>query len=380
MHAIAFVLFSLACEGHARRVPGATEPLRHSHPAESQAADAAAGLRLERRERVKGRSHPVKSLSKMLLALNPSAQYNPYTAGEIAIGPPPPERIDPSLVMAAISIFQRVKGMNQIPYVTGTFIALSALTQFLQRRKNADKALSVYEYGLQPVKVWRKRGFSWQLVISSFMHTSMQQFLDEMWSLFIHGGQLEEWIRPQKFMNLMAYAAVAPNLVLVLITKLWTSMTNGRAARASYAQSIYVDFSAALNCLITVWRHQILVPLRQPENVFGIPCPSKYASLLELVLQKLLYPDVSILKQVSGWIAALGYLHYPSIRKFVIKKYRQAQKLPEAQQRLLIGGVSLLLAAGTVLAVQAANGAMSPEEEDMMQFRDALDQMLSKKR
>jgi len=111
------------------------------------------------------------------------------------------------------------------------------------------------------------------------------------------------------FLDLMRYAAIAPNVVLVLATRIWANLSEDPAARAAYASSIYVDFSGALFCMSTIFNHIVLAAANQPVRMYGVALPAELASFAELAIDYVLNPGVSILRKASGLLAGLVYVY-----------------------------------------------------------------------
>lgn len=221
--------------------------------------------------------------------------------------------VDPYLVLAVGLAAGHVRRMNYVPALTGGVIGLNVLAHFrqqlLRRILGVKRAFSVYQYGLQPLRVWQSRGLSWQLVVSSFIHVSFSQLVINMCSLMHTGSYLERALQPGAYLQLLLYAAAAPNAVLVLVSKLWANLSRRRAAQMAFSRRIYVDFSAALFCISTVWHLQVLAPRHANVVMYGVEIPSQYASYLELLMLRLLDPGASLLRQVCGVVAGLAYVY-----------------------------------------------------------------------
>lgn len=290
-------------------------------------------------------------LLSFFLALDPTVQYG--NVGDVKYSTPWWEGL-PSVEVLSSLVHSLVhcRSLSRFPTVTSGLILLNSLMYLLQER-----AFSVYQFGLQPCCVWRRRGFSWQLVISSFLHVNLDQLIINMCSLIIHGTNFEELMRPSAYAKLVSYAAIAPNVVLVMATRLC-------ASRSFAYRDIYTDFSGALACLATVWRCQVLAPMGEKLAVYGIPVPSQYA-WLELAIQKLLNPGICVMRQVSGVLAGAIYVYLPRL-------HRQWNKLQITDKRLLQAGVVLFVAVGLILSVQLARGPEYFRPNDLHEFHDAL--------
>jgi len=294
-------------------------------------------------------------LLRFLLAFNPAAQYS--NPGEVQHSMPWWEGL-PSVevVSSLVHAYTHCRSLSRFPALTSGLILLNSLAHLFQER-----AFSVYQYGLQPSWVWQKRGLSWQLVISSFLHLNLEQLIINMCSLIVHGTNFEELMRPNAYAKLVSYAAIAPNVMMVLGTRL--------CARWSCAyKDIYTDFSGALSCLATVWRCQVLAPMGQKLVVYGIPVQSQYA-WLELVIQKLLNPGISVMRQVSGLMAGVIYVYVPRLHRCLVREWK---KLNLANKRLLQIGAVVLFTFGLVLSVQLAGSLEPYRSNDLQEFRDAL--------
>jgi len=215
------------------------------------------------------------------------------------------------------------------------------------------------------------------LLLSSFLHYNAEHLLVDMVSLLLQGSNFEEIMRPRTYLKLMSYAAVVPNAVLVLATKMWATLTRDPAARSAF-QKMYIDFSGALFCLATVWRCQVLAPLGQKLDIFGIAVPVQYG-WVELVIQKLLNPSISVLRQFSGLIAGMGWSYFPKMRRFARRKLRQVKRMDPTKKRLLLSYALFLVACSLLISTQISQAAMASGAEDLKEFREALDQQLARR-
>mmetsp|Transcript_106840 Transcript_106840/g.185620 ORF Transcript_106840/g.185620 Transcript_106840/m.185620 type:complete len:335 (+) Transcript_106840:79-1083(+) len=260
---------------------------------------------------VKDMLHPIRALSSLLLKLNPAAQFN---GGEQRQGSSQPGGgIDPMLIANVLQTIAHLSKLKKFPVVTSGVIALNVLAYYRQplARKylGLKDKLAIKDYGLQPLRVWNKRFMCVSLVLSSFLHASSRELINNMWSLLLKGSSFEESMRPSLFLDLMRYAAIAPNVVLVLATRIWANLSEDPAARAAYASSIYVDFSGALFCMSTIFNHIVLAAANQPVRMYGVALPAELASFAELAIDYVLNPGVSILRKASGLLAGLVYVY-----------------------------------------------------------------------
>lgn len=304
--------------------------------------------------------------------VTPAAQYGGDVGG---VHPNPLQwlgRINKEMLSAVMQAINHLRNLRRFPTLTSFVVGLNVLVYFLQ-----DRALSAYEYGLQPLRVWRKRGLSWPLVLSSFLHYNSEHLLVDMVSLLLQGSNFEEIMRPRTYLKLMSYAAVVPNVVLVLVSKTWATLSRDPAARSAY-QKMYIDFSGALFCLATIWRCQVLAPLGQKLDIFGIAVPVQHA-WVELVIQKLLNPSVSVLRQLSGLLAGMGWSYFPKLRRLVRQKLRQIKRLDPRKKRLLLSYALFLVACSLLVSTHLSQAAMAAGAEDLKEFREALDQQLARR-
>lgn len=260
--------------------------------------------------------HPKRALSFLLLKLNPAAQY-----GQGETNPQQPG-IDPMLIANVLQTVAHLSNLKKFPVVTSGIIALNVLAYYRQplarRFLGVKDKLSIKDYGLQPLRVWSKRFMCSSLVLSSFLHSGSRELINNMWSLLLKGSTFEQDMRPSLFLDLVRYAAIAPNVVLVLATKIWAMFSDAPAARDTYKSSVFVDFSGALFCMSTIHNHLILGAAGQPVRMYGIALPAELASFAELAIDYVLNPGASILRKASGLLAGLIYVYIMPLVQHVL--------------------------------------------------------------
>lgn len=344
MRRLALVLTCLACVGHGRRAQRSIARQHSSLSAESRrpltAVDASPSSqsltsRSTGQVSARGRRHPLRQFSTLILALNPAA-FGPSKAQPEPTAP----SIDPMLILGIVQTCTHVSKLNSFPTLTSAFIALNLLTVLPQL--SPDYAFNVYDYGLQPQQAWQRRGLSWQMVTSSFLHDSFDHLLRSMQSLLLRGSSLEVMMKPGAFLKLMAYAAIVPNAVFVLLSKFWARISRDPADKAAYSKAKYVGLSSAISCLDMVWNLQVLAPQGMDVDVLGISVPSFYAPWVELLMQQLMNPGTSVMRQAAGALAGLGYVYVPRFRRKLLNKLKAA-RVDQIEKLLLVFAFGLIL-------------------------------------
>lgn len=105
----------------------------------------------------------------------------------------------------------------------------------------------------------------------------------------------------------MAYSLVAPNVLLVFVTKFLSIVAPRR--RHYFARTVYVGLSGVRSCLAVVLNLQEFAPRRIDVLMFGIRMPSRYASWVELALMQLLVPGSLLVHDLAGLLAGIAYVY-----------------------------------------------------------------------
>eukprot|EP00753_Platysulcus_tardus_P000174 PLAT10109.2.p2 GENE.PLAT10109.2~~PLAT10109.2.p2 ORF type:complete len:406 (+),score=197.40 PLAT10109.2:96-1220(+) len=201
-------------------------------------------------------------------------------------------RGQPGVPALVLLLLQRLAALPYWPPVTlATMAALAGVFLHMQQRIPG----LVARYCLSPSAIMRGAGQLARIPAAAFLHGDMTHLLYNLLSLLPKGAQLEASMGGYRFAALLAYLTLASHLLYVAIAAL---------AVPSAFSGCAVGFSAVLfglNVLLTAGSGG-------QSRVYGFTLPTKYVTLAELLLTKLLVPRSSFLGHACGILAGAALL------------------------------------------------------------------------
>jgi len=233
---------------------------------------------------------------------------------------------NPLLLMFLMEGCSHVRQLPRIPRVTFTALLLNLLLAFrnelatavlgAQRITHRDnlgrllvslqprRLLSTVEYGLLPSTVWNRWMFHPSLVVSTFLTPSLAELLANMLPMMSTCSMLEQQVSSAQFVRLLCFASLAPNVLIVLLTRFWARVTR---RSGSYSRTIYTGLAPMLFCLSTIRYIEFLAPRGMQASVYGWQVPCRLMPFVEIVIHRLLFPSSSVFSQLAGVTAGFLY-------------------------------------------------------------------------
>jgi len=167
-----------------------------------------------------------------------------------------------------------------------------------------------YYLGLVPVLVWREY-FLWQLFTYIFLHGDLFHILFNLFSLWMFGGELENYWGPKKFLFYFLFCGIGAGVCTVVLTP------NSFIPVIGASGAIYGIL------LAFAW----LFPNRPILLMFfPVPIPAKYMVILFGFIE--LYSSrggagggIAHLTHLGGLLFGFLYMAYPMIRQKIRRKY-----------------------------------------------------------
>ena len=190
-----------------------------------------------------------------------------------------------------------------LPPVTLQLVGFTGAIKVLQYIVN-ENFLPIYRYGVLPAHVVRQYFFTVNMFLSNFLHANFMHFVTDSLSVLQVGSHLERFMLPAQYLKCLLYSSIAPNIILVLLTKLLSFCH--RRFDALYYGNLYFGQTSQAFCLSTVLQLRYISSHNVDTLIFGFRVPSQYALWVELFINQLLTP-VPIVSHVSGVCAGLIY-------------------------------------------------------------------------
>jgi membrane associated rhomboid family serine protease len=166
-----------------------------------------------------------------------------------------------------------------------------------------------YYLGLVPVLVWREY-FLWQLFTYIFLHGDFLHILFNLFSLWMFGGELENYWGPKKFLFYFFFCGIGAGVCTVVLTP------NSFIPVIGASGAIYGIL------LAFAW----LFPNRPILIYFLFPIPAKYMVIIFGLFE--LYSSrsgtgggIAHLTHLGGLLFGFFYMAYPMIRQKIHRKY-----------------------------------------------------------
>jgi len=192
-----------------------------------------------------------------------------------------------------------------LPPVTLQLVGFTGAINFLQYIVN-ESFLPIYRYGVLPAYVVRRYFLTPNLFLSNFVHVNLMHFVTDSLSVLQVGSHLERFMLSTQYLKCFLYSSIAPNIVLVLITKLLSFCH--RRFDVFYYGNLYFGQTSQIFCLSTILQLRYVSLYNVDTLIFGFRVPSQYALWVELFINQLLTP-VPIVSHVSGVCAGLLYVY-----------------------------------------------------------------------
>jgi membrane associated rhomboid family serine protease len=166
-----------------------------------------------------------------------------------------------------------------------------------------------YYLGLVPVLVWREY-FLWQLFTYIFLHGDLFHILFNLFSLWMFGGELENYWGPKKFLFYFLFCGIGAGACTVVLTP------NSFIPVIGASGAIYGIL------LAFAW----LFPNRPILIYFLFPIPAKYMVIIFGLFE--LYASrsgagggIAHLTHLGGLVFGFFYMAYPLIRQKIRREY-----------------------------------------------------------
>ena len=192
-----------------------------------------------------------------------------------------------------------------LPPVTLQLVGFTGAVKVLQYIFN-EKFLPIYRYGILPAYVFDHYFLTPNLFLSNVLHANLMHFVTDSLSVLQVGSHLERFMRPAQYLKCLLYSSFAPNIILVLLTKL-LSLCHRRFEALFYG-NIYFGQTSQAFCLSTILQLRYLSSLNVDALIFGFRVPTQYALGVELFIHQLLTP-VPVVSHISGVCAGLMYVY-----------------------------------------------------------------------
>jgi membrane associated rhomboid family serine protease len=172
-----------------------------------------------------------------------------------------------------------------------------------------------YYLGLVPVLVWREY-FLWQLFTYIFLHGDLFHILFNLFSLWMFGGELENYWGPKKFLFYFLFCGIGAGVCTVVLTP------NSFIPVIGASGAIYGIL------LAFAW----LFPNRPILLMFfPVPIPAKYMVILFGFIE--LYSSrggagggIAHLTHLGGLLFGFLYMAYPMIRQKFRREYYKRKR------------------------------------------------------
>jgi len=185
----------------------------------------------------------------------------------------------------------------------GIFLFQFALETF---RIDIYRDYFLYYFALIPYLIWTKYYF-WQLGTYIFLHGDLFHVFFNLFSLWMFGGELENYWGPKKFLFYFLFCGIGAGIVTVLLS------SNPVIGASGAIFGILLAFG---------W----LFPNRPIYIYFLFPIPAKYMVILFGFIE--LYSSrggggrgIAHLTHLGGLIFGFFYLAYPTLRQKIRREY-----------------------------------------------------------
>jgi membrane associated rhomboid family serine protease len=164
-------------------------------------------------------------------------------------------------------------------------------------------------FGLVPILVWRKY-FLWQLLTYIFLHGDFLHILFNLFSLWMFGGELENYWGSKKFLFYFLFCGIGAGFCTVVFTP--------------YQFIPVIGASGAIFGILLAFGW--LFPNRPVLIYFLFPIPAKYMVIIFGLFE--LYSSrsgagggIAHLTHLGGLLFGFFYMVYPMIRQKIRRKY-----------------------------------------------------------
>ena len=161
-------------------------------------------------------------------------------------------------------------------------------------------------FGLVPILVWRKF-FLWQLLTYIFLHGDFLHILFNLFSLWMFGGELENYWGSKKFLFYFFFCGIGAGIFTVL-----------------FSRYPVIGASGAIYGLLLAFGW--LFPNRPIYIYFLFPIPAKYMVIIYGVIELFSSSSgvgggIAHLTHLGGLLFGLVYMAYPAIRLKIRREY-----------------------------------------------------------
>ena len=210
--------------------------------------------------------------------------------------------------MNAYNVLYLVEGVmylvrRPMPKIAAYLVGTSLLFH-LPKWLGNKSILSVYEYGLLPILVYKKNFVSITVLSSTFVHHTPFHFFADSLNLLQVCSFLERAMPSGEFLKCLLYSSVVPNIILTILTKFGSKHRD----YAGLYRSLYYGQTGQVFCLSTILNLGYLSRMQAYTSFYGMAVPSSWSIWLELILNQLLNPS-PVVAHASGLVSGLLYVY-----------------------------------------------------------------------
>ena len=194
-----------------------------------------------------------------------------------------------------------------LPPMTINLVGFNGILKILEYLFS-KKLLSIYEYSVLPAYALDHYFLTSSLFLSNLIHADLMHFLTNSLSILQVASLMERFMRPVQYLKCLFYSSLVPNIFLVSLTKVISTISDKSYGRLYY-RTLYYGQTSQIFCLSTILQFQYLTHMNAYTMIFGFRVRSHYAVWIELLINQLLVP-VPIVSHFSGLLAGLFYVYF----------------------------------------------------------------------